>query len=332
MSEAAAKAPKVPREIAAEAAVWLTRLHGPHRTPQLEVEFKLWLEKEPMHALAFERATATWDAVQGISAATAFRARARPARPAFPRWVAIGAGACATLLIAATGWYGWTRDQGYTTAVGEQRSISLADGSRVFLNTKTRVVPRAAGNIRRVDLEEGEALFEVAKDPSKPFVVHAGGKTITALGTTFEVRRNGDVISVTLIEGKVVVADASSTEGSSPQTAKSAILTPGERLSAAGAARPTIDKPLVEQVTAWSKGEVIFDGTPLSQAVEELNRYNQTALTVDNAAAGALKVSGVFRIGDSEAFARAVASVHGLVFTRDSNRLVLSLPALSPRS
>jgi transmembrane sensor len=322
VSEVAAKEMKIPREVAAEAAVWLTRLHGPHRSPELEREFKKWLDKAPLHAMAFERATATWEAVEGISAATAYRARSSLRKPAFPRFAAAGGAAFAMVLIALVAWHGWLRDPVYATDVGEQRAITLADGSRVLLNTRTRLVSHSSEkSVRLVVLEEGEALFEVAKDPGRPFIVDAGAKKITALGTVFTVRRAGEAVSVTLIEGKVSVSNAKA-PSNAPEASKPALLSPGERLVSASDAPSKIDAPALDQVLAWKRGEVIFDSTPLSEAVQEMNRYGVVQLSIDGDA-GSLQVSGIFRAGDSDAFARAVSSVHDLTLSRDASRLVL---------
>jgi transmembrane sensor len=317
MSESV-KAARIPRAAKAEAAVWVTRLHGPDRTPEIEREFREWVQKDPANAAAFERSTSVWDAVEGISATVAFRARKD--KPRRKPWLPIGAAVFASVVAMLLGWMVWIQDATVETAIGEQRSLTLSDGSRVLLNTHSRMTPRyAEAGERLVELESGEALFEVAKDPARPFVVKADGKRITALGTTFSVRHEPGAVTVTLIEGKVAVADVAA-----PRI-DSAVLKPGQRLRAETGAEPLIDMPPIERVVAWRRGEVLFDETRLDEAIAEMNRYGIVRLSVegDPAAAG-YKVSGVFRIGDSEAFAHAVSSVHGLTIARSSDRITLA--------
>lgn len=323
MSEMQMDTARPSREVAAEAAIWLARLHGPGRTPELEEEFREWLTKDPANAAAFERSTAVWDSVEGISAAVAFRARKPPVAKRDYR-MALGSAVFASLAMVAIGWFALARDMTYETGVGEQRALTLTDGSRVLMNTDTRLVPRPSEkNLRLVELESGEALFEVAKDPARPFVVVAGAKRITALGTTFAVRHDSGAVIVTLIEGKVAVTDSSDAPSSSAG-ALNAVLSPGQRLRANPSAEPLIDRPAVEQVVAWRRGEVLFDDTPLAEAISEMNRYSRVRLAIEAEPAAALRVSGVFRTGDSEAFAYAVSSVHGLTITRTSDRIVLA--------
>jgi transmembrane sensor len=321
MSEARMDAAKIPRAVAAEAAVWVTRLHGPDRSPQLEHEFREWLKKDPANSAAFERSTAVWDSVEGISVTVAYGAR--KAAPRRDYRAAIGTAVLASLAALMLGWIAFFQDPTYETGQGEQRSITLMDGSRVLLNTHTRVTPRfSEGGERLVELESGEALFEVAKDPNRKFVVTAGGKRITALGTTFAVRHYGGDVAVTLIEGRVAVTSAASAP--SATSPLNAVLVSGQRLRAKPAAEPQIDTPVVEQVVAWRRGEVLFDETPLSEAIAEMNRYGLARLVLEGEGTNDLKVSGVFRIGDSEAFAHAVSSVHGLTVARTSERIVLA--------
>lgn len=323
MSDPAKDEVRVPREVAAEAAIWVTRLHGPHRSAELEREFKRWLNGASLHALAFERSTATWEAVQGISAAAAYRSPAPNRRAQTPRTFAAPMAAFAMLmLVIAVGWQASSRAPEYSTARGEQRTVLLSDGSRVLLNTHTRLVNRETeGKVRLFELEEGEALFEVAKDPTRPFIVTAGPKTITALGTIFSVFRSGASVAVTLVEGRVAVTD-SSAPATVPATA---VLKPGERLRVGAGEAAKLDMPILDQVFAWKRGEVVFDETPLGEAVDDMNRYGRVQLAIEDLEARALKVSGIFRAGDSEAFAMAVGHVHNLAISHTSDRLGIAL-------
>jgi transmembrane sensor len=207
---------RVRPEIAAEAAVWVARLHGPDRSTKMERECLAWQARSAEHREAFERCTETWLDVPNVSLATAYAAApvsgaANSTAGGKPfRWAAVGALA---VVLAGTGvlvqqWH----DRGvYSTGVGEQHQVLLDDGTHMSLNTGTRVRVDLGAERRSVDVLGGEALFEVGKDPKRPFVVRVAGSEVEALGTTFAVRftpedtRPGQTLTVTLIEGQVAV-------------------------------------------------------------------------------------------------------------------------------
>lgn len=337
--------------IAAEAAVWVARLHGPDRSPAMERECRAWQARGPAHRIAFERCTDTWQEVAGISLADAYAAAAQDAsasagrRPWQPGRAGWALAATVVIMVSLGGmlWQPW-RDRGaYHTGVGEQRVVVLDDGTRMSLNTDTRVRVALDASNRNVGIERGEALFEVAKDPQRPFVVRASSSEVVAIGTVFAVRlttadsRPQDTLTVTLIEGQVSVRATSgggglADGGVAPERPVS--MQPGERVrlvKAAGSStpgtRPQMDRPNLEQVVAWKRSEAVFDNVPLAEAVAEMNRYNRTPIVLSGAAATTdQRVSGQFRTGDSEGFARAVASLHGLVVHERSGRLEIAFP------
>ena len=187
--------PSVTPEIAAEAAVWVTRLHGPERSRQMEQECRAWQERSAAHREAFERCTDTWESVPRVTLASAFaasQARARQDIGGFwrsvpARWAS--AGVLVLAVIAGTAGYQHWRDNGvYATELGEQQLVVLDDGTRMTLNTDTQVRVDLDAAQRNVIVRRGEALFELAKDAHRPFVVRAGGSEIVATGTVFAVR------------------------------------------------------------------------------------------------------------------------------------------------
>jgi len=335
--------PRVRREIAAEAAVWVARLHGPARSVQMERECLAWQARSAEHREAFERCTETWQDVPNVSLAIAYAAvpgagaanssaRGRPFR-----WAAAGALA---VVLAGTGLLvqQW-RDRGvYSTGVGEQHQVLLDDGTRMSLNTGTRVRVDLGVERRSVDVEGGEALFEVGKDPKRPFVVRVAGSEVEALGTTFAVRftpedaQPGRTLTVTLIEGQVAVRPSSRGGGTGePAAAQAVRLQAGERvrLSVASSAGvvPRVDRPNIDAVMAWKRSEAVFDDAALSDAVAEMNRYNRTPIVLlDAPALAGLRVSGLYRTSDSAGFARAVAALHGLSVHERQGRLELAKP------
>jgi transmembrane sensor len=213
-----------------------------------------------------------------------------------------------------------------TTAIGEQRVITLADGTRIELNTQSRLQVRYDKEVRKVVLVSGEAYFEVAHEP-RPFVVEAGPRKILALGTVFVVRRerasDGEMM-VTLLEGRVAVAPVN-VPNVLPNRPPSevTVLSPGKRFRMRSAAAAVIDSPPLEQQTAWMRGQLIFENTPLREAVAEFNRYNAIPIRIATPAAGDIPVGGVFRTSDSVSFAVVVAQSHDLRLIRTADALVL---------
>ena len=193
------------RRARAEASVWIVRLHGAQRTPELEAGFRRWLKVHPDNAAEFERVTAVWEAAPHASIAGLPRVTQGERRSAAPRRWAIAA---TVLLFVAAGvllGYRLGQDPEYVTAIGEQRTVPLDDGSRIALNSNSQVKIEFTAERRAVRLLRGEAFFEVAHNRVRPFVVIAGDNEVTAVGTAFEVRYEPDHTDVTLVEGKVNV-------------------------------------------------------------------------------------------------------------------------------
>lgn len=315
--------------VRAEAAAWVARLHSSGRTPALEVGLRRWLKADPAHVRAFEIATEAWE----IGGALPAGALPRMASSAWKQPRARGRGKLVALgavlsLMVCAGLYMFIRNADtVSTQVGEQRILTLEDGSRIYLNTHTRLQVHYRAEQRLVQLERGEAMFDVAKNPQRPFVVEAGETQVKALGTSFVVRRETQQLSVTLIEGKVAVSDPPAVDisrgGATPH-----ILEPGQRLTFDSKQAPAMDRPSVENLTAWRRGEVILDKTPLRDALEEMNRYSETELTVQDPAIADIRLSGIFRAGDSLRFAQAVSLAYGLQVTQAHHQILISSAAL----
>lgn len=305
-----------------EAAVWIARLHSPERSASLEAGLRRWLGESPEHRAAFDMANDIWERASALPEGALARTQAAGSswrRVAMPRPIAMAAALTAMLLTGAVAWLA-LRQPPLRTQIGEQRILTLEDGTRIALNTSTRVVVDYTSTQRNVRLLEGEALFEVAPKPGMPFVVSAGERAITALGTSFVVRREHRDLTVTLMEGKVSI----STVGGVSDTATPRILNPGERVMYAGVSTERSDRPDLEKITAWRRGQVALDRTRLVDAVSEMNRYSQVRLGVEGSAAGEVRISGVFRAGDSLFFAQAIAETYHLEVVRRDGEIILS--------
>jgi transmembrane sensor len=308
--------------VKAEAAAWLAILGSPHRSPQLEERFGRWLSESEPHRIAWERVSDAWELSGGLARRIAPREEGADRAPRGRPLLAL---VSALLLLSAmvTSGIFLARRGIVSTGVGERREISLQDGTRITLNTSTRVVVRYDAGARRVRLERGEALFEVKRDPRWPFVVTASGHEILALGTAFEVRRYGaKKVAVTLVEGRISVAPAGAGVRPSPRDV-TVIADPGQRLTFAPHQAPRLDRPVLEQVIAWQSGEVVFDHTRLAEAASEMNRYSDIRIVVTGPDVAALEVSGLFQAGDSAQFAAGVAATFGLRVRNVGRRIFL---------
>ncbi|HEY0623563.1 FecR family protein [Sphingomonas sp.] len=297
----------------AEASAWLARLHGPQGS-NAEGALQDWLKADPAHQEAFERATELWEILPGAAAFDA-----EPPRPVSRRFVPLAIAASLAVLAGAGAMTALLNQPlTFDTRTGEQRMATLDDGSRIALNTDSRLTVKFDRDERQVSLDRGEAMFDVTHDAARPFVVRAGDERIKALGTSFVVRREGDRVRVTLLSGKVEVVRM----GERPRLL--AVLAPGERVSAAPDAVPVLDRPALESITAWRRGELRFRDTPLSEAVAEVNRYGRQRVIVNDARLAALPISGVFATDDPAEFAAAVAQLHGLRVQREGEAVLLT--------
>ncbi len=311
------------------AAGWFARQRSGEMTAAERTELRGWLEADPAHRIAYLSVRRAWGGAAMMRAdpqVLAIRQGwAEHSRRGFAR---MAAGIAAALFVVGGGGLGAAyvlgphplKDEAFRTAVGERSTVKLPDGTELTLNTDTVVRTRADENRRLVYLERGQAYFKVAKDRRHPFVVAAAGRTVTALGTQFDVRVDGGQFKVTLVEGKVRVAapapvkTAPSPDDGEPSAVsyQATEMTAGSQLVAsAGAGQPWRVAPAnVVVETSWTRDIVIFDDEPLSAVVAELNRYSGKKMVVADAAIANTPISGTFRPGDVDSFVRTLNAYH----------------------
>lgn len=321
-----------PTEAASE---WLVRLDQGPLTPQEQQAFDSW-RATPAHAAAIARAENVWNLFEGENDPhlRALRESALAAGPEPRRgwWLGLGAGIAASL--AAAFFFGAhvvdierrtalgaptqsiaqnsaTPDQNgdFATGRGERRTIKLGDGSVVTLNTGSAIRVSFSQQQRMIHLLRGQALFEVAKNRAVPFVVQAGDRQVTALGTVFEVRLDVNRLKVTLVEGKVVVDGVADRPRNGVAAIVPTVLSPGEELLSMAGAPFQLAKVDVEQELRWREGFVEFEDEPLANAVREMNRYSDSQLVIADPKLASLRVSGVFRTGNTARFASIVGEL-----------------------
>ena len=308
------------------AMMWRLRLSEPQWSADDEAELEVWLQSDDRHARAFERTGQVWSffdphlaAPEMLGARQALLGRVR--RQASGRWTgpaavlrapsrrAVGIGMAAAMLAAAGIWPLASQGDVYRTGLGERRIIRLTDGSVVTLDAMSRLSVRYSKGARTLVLGKGQARFDVAKDPSRPFTVTARDRNVIATGTAFNIDMVDPEVRVTLIEGRVLVVSRSPQLALTrrEQPAEPVELTAGEAFVSRRDAPPQLVATAdVAQATAWQSGRLSFDREPLGEAVERMNRYSERKITVADAATANVRVSGEFNAGDIDAFLEAV--------------------------
>ncbi len=214
-------------------------------------------------------------------------------------------------------WFFFTAPQRYATAVGEQRSVVLNDGSVVTLNTSSSIQVTLAKTRRTIKLEAGEALFQVAHDKTRPFDVIAGHTTVRAVGTQFNVDRRASRTTVTVVEGKVSVQNVAPDAGSNDSGGGGPIpVSAGEELVVAPQALLRAVAANVAAATAWTQRRLVFEHRPLGEVAAEFNRYNLQQIHIDSARLEAQEVTGTFQANDPDSFLDFVAKIPGVRIER----------------
>lgn len=318
-----------------EAADWFARLKKRDVPASDLMAFKRW-RRLPGHKEAYDEVDALWrrsaalardpqiqDALSAAMAKTGSPAERQPEARGGRLGLTLGLCLVAALVASAGGYRLWgPRD--YETGVGEQRLVRLADGSTVELDTGSKVSVRYSGDRREIRLEKGQALFDVAHDATRPFLVTADGATVRALGTRFDVRRRADGVEVILLRGSVEVRENKKAE-------RVWRLTPGQAVTTTAAA-PAPTPTDVTAATSWTQGRLVFHAEPLSSAVAEVNRYNHDQIVLDATELAHEPISGQFDSHDNETFVAAVAEFYGLSVSRPEKGVIRLSQAGADRS
>lgn len=320
--------------IEATAAVWLS-LRDRGMSEEETAEFMRWLQQDPRHAEVFGELDRVWrqfNQAQGLRPREAApRADLLAPRARSRRRLAVALAAAAAVALAFVGTARLTLDRPTAqTTVGAFRSLDLPDGSLVRLNTDSAVKVAYTDGERRVELVRGEAHFDVAKNPLRPFVVTAGPVAVRAVGTAFNVRRRTEQVEVLVTEGRVQVLDSrTETPALAPPPP---LLGRGEQavipLQAETAAPPPVvvralAEPELERVMAWQDRRLEFEDEELEAVVAEFNRYNRAQLVIADPALRSRRFSGAFRSDGFEAFVRLLEENFRVRVERDGDRLLL---------
>lgn len=313
-------------EIEEKAAKWLVRRDSPDWSDSDQTAFDDWIAQSTANRIAVVRLETVWQRTgrlrasallaPGHAASTPTPEEIPAGRQPFRRgtWLAAAALAASIALISIPVYNQREVPESYSTPVGGFQQLPLADGSRVELNTNTDLAVSFSASERRVQLERGEAFFNVAKDRERPFIVQAGAYRVIAVGTAFTVKLRGDEVNVLVTEGRVRI-EGPATDGG-PQRASFAS---AGQVAVAANALPVVRPVPAEQVDgalSWREGLLIFEGRPLGEVASEFNRYNREQLVVDPSATGVV-VDGTFRATNIEGFLRLLREGFGVQAFRD---------------
>ena len=295
--------PPMPQALRDRAAAWHVRLASDAAEESDWLAFEAWLTESDDHARAYAAVEAVWDDLDAVPATNVVPIRRPTVRRPAVWWGAIAA---ALLVIVSLGLAFWPNEPGaqnFQTAVGERRAIELADGSHVTLNGGSRIAASLGRRERRVVMADAEAVFDVAKDPARPFVIQAGDREIRVVGTEFNVLRHRGQVRVTVRRGVVEVRPVGK-QGAAPlaRLVKGQSLThrEGRPIDIVGAADP-------EVAFAWTQGRLVFQGERLADVAETLNRYVTTPISVAPEAQ-ALPVTAVLNLGAEEDMLRSLSA------------------------
>lgn len=315
------------RRIEDEAAAWVARLRAGALRAHDEAELDRWLAANERHRGAFLRARAGSANIDRLATLAGQGKWAEPAArltPSRPMRLGMAASIAMVLigaLVGALAWWQWPAGTRYATAVGGVENILLRDGSHVTLNTDTRIRVVLAEKERRVELEQGEAWFEVAKDASRPFIVHAGPVSVRAVGTAFLVRTAGDQIDVTVTEGTVELTDQGVPGAPLVRRVvanESATVVQRRQIEVR-----SITADVAERQLAWRERMLEFSGETLAVAVQEINRHNEVSIVVDDPSLAQHPIVGNFRADEPENFAATVAAAIGARSIRQGDAIHL---------
>lgn len=328
-------------EIEQAAAGWLARRYGGF-SPAESAAFSAWLAEDPRHATAIAELEAAWRVIsspgasgQGAIAQARQHARERSRARRRRRAAITSLGLAAAALVLFT-WLPAHRPGSEATSapvriVPRPDLRMLPDGSTLQLNAGAEIVPAFGAEKRLVRILRGEALFTVAHDPARPFVVAAGGVEIKAVGTAFAVRLDSAHVDVLVTEGTVAVAATAgpATDPAAAPAPDALLLSAGHRsvVSLAGEALPTIARVTPAEMAAalaWRDRRLEFTRTPLAEAIELFNGRNDVQLAVADAATGAFEISGIFWANDAESFVRLLESAFGMTVDRSGRRIVIT--------
>ncbi|MBU1377225.1 MAG: FecR domain-containing protein [Alphaproteobacteria bacterium] len=313
-----------------DAAAWVVRLEAGDLGDAEAVTFDAWLSATPENAVAFDAALSVSHAYAAAGDEVSRNLSDRRVAPRIDRRRAVvGFGAmaaAAALAVVAVPQFAGPDTDSYITAKGQHRTVQLADGSTIDLNGGTRLTVNFARDGRHVNLAEGQAVFDVAHDARRPFLVAVGDRTVRVVGTQFDVRRLGGKLSVTVARGAVEVRPVAGVSG------KAYRLHPGQRLDhVEGAVLTRVAQAEPAEVLGWRSGRMVYRQQPLSDVIDDLNQQFTTQIRIEDPELAATPISGVLVMDDQASVIRRLALLVPITAVRSGAGLALRRDTASVR-
>lgn len=304
-----------------QAREWLIRLDGDEPLTAAETAaLREWMARGPAHHNELARICKFWRQANVLTE-LAIPLKAPPApthRGRLVLRIALAASVVLACSILGSGWLERSAEpvsRAYVTAVGEQKTVFLSDGSSIQLNTDTQVQVIYTSQSRQIHLWRGEALFSATHEPNRPFEVFANDSVVRAIGTAFAVHLEGNQVDVTVTTGAVdvvevggvepVASDGNQHPDHERSPARRGRLRAGQTATVGGANHSfevqQLPGPELQRRLAWQGGVLVFSGEPLSEVVEQLNRYSPMTLRIADPSLASVAIGGRFRIGDLDA-------------------------------
>jgi transmembrane sensor len=306
--------------------LWFAKMTSPVRSAATEHQFQQWLNADPAHAPAYERCKSVWLLSNDLLTDADIQRELALAKQGLHgtqhgRWSKFAQYAAVLLIAVGLFFVGSQMPSNeYSTQIGEQRLIKLADGSTAMLNTNTVLEVDIGDTHRKIQLLQGEAYFDVAHDSARPFEVLAAGSIVRALGTEFNVSISDREIAVSVAAGRVAVE----TQNPLQQRRIIAEINPGEAVKySKDGPRPHIQAANLNRIAAWQERKIYFKGERLQDAVKEYNRYIEQPMQIaDNDLQDQL-ITGIFNIGDLDSFAFSLEQALDAQVIKDKDRILI---------
>lgn len=330
-----------------QAAIWHAQLENPNCSAEQRQAFEAWHNENQEHALAYAQCQLTFEMSAYLSDDSDIFLERKAAQPAqhtkAVQWyqqprqlMQIAAALVLAIGVGLSVEFGldFSHFDHYSTGIGEQRLVRLEDGSSILLNTDTNLRVRYDDKLRLIELDNGEAYFTVAKNPEKPFEVHAGQSIARALGTQFSVsflpekksidkKSHNKKISVAVTEGLVEVESDTTLQSKdiiAQLSVGDAIHFDNKKLPQ----KPQISSADIKRIEAWQQRKIYFNANTLLEAINEYNRYSDMELLIVDESLKSEQISGLFNVGDIDAFIYSLENLLGINVVKNGQRIFLT--------
>ena len=327
-----------------QACAWVAKLQGQPSAEDLQ-RFHHWMSQSPAHRQEMHAVATLWGELDILTELAPVYSPMQILRGALsraldsllapfknPRQYGPLLGASACVLVALLALPLMLNPGSYSTDIGEQRLVTLNDGSTVLLNTNSQISIDYSPEGRNIQLQRGQAHFEVMPDPSRPFKVTAGQGLVRAVGTAFSVYLQTEMVEVTVTEGVIELSAAPAEQtplaSSEPQANNPLSLVQAgqharfDQTSAAIDSVETIASADIQQRLAWHQGLVRFEGDPLEQVVAEISRYTELEILILDPSISQLRIGGFFKVGETDKMLQALETSFGIKVQRHNNKKV----------